>query len=123
MAYAPLRPNSANCGLKRKTWISRLLCSAIVSASLKLIWRVGFAAVFALPTIATDDGALVVGGVWAKTPALANSATTKPVFRIEGRSMIKLAKFVKAMIGLPGRPPLSDAIAQWSIHSDPMFDT
>ena len=71
----------------------------------------------ALPTVAAVAGALVVAGVWAKTYGLASSATTKAVFRIEGRSMIKLAKFVKAMIGLRRRPQLSDAIARPCIQA------
>jgi hypothetical protein len=94
-----------------------LLCSAIVIASLKLICRVGLAAVFALPTVAEAAGAFVVDGVWAKTQGLANSATTKAIFRIERRSMVKLIKFVKAMIGLPRRPQLSDAIPRPCIQA------
>src|SRR5207247_126339 len=85
-------------GSKRETWMSKLLCNAIWITSESPIWRVGFEAVLAPPTIAAAEGALVLGGVWADAAtALARSAITNPVFRIEERSMIKLGKFVKAM--------------------------
>src|SRR5438045_3427845 len=85
--------------------MSKLLCSAIWITSLNPIGRTGLDAVLAPPTIAAADGALVMafggafvtGGFWAETPApVANNATIKPDFRIEGRSMMKLAMFVKS---------------------------
>src|SRR5438105_3947798 len=72
--------------------MSRLRWSAIWIASVRAIWRLGFAAVFAVALV------VVVGaGVCARDATIPKSKAIRRVFRIKELSMMKLAKFVKAM--------------------------